>query len=222
MTLYGATTALQVLAAALAVLTPLQAGNLETAQVMLARMVSRDTKGLTEPELVRGTIESVAENSSDGVIAPLFYMAIGGVPLALAYKAINTLDSMLGYRTEQYEYFGKVAARVDDVANFLPARLPNPVQDAGILPGVDERAVNRLLVGKHILKRLEKVTTLAFEHRRKERRHAEDLRRFGEAYHVVDDRLCVMTAQAGELECLMVNQEQHAVIGREQGFEAVF
>ncbi len=108
---------------ALAVLTPLQAGDLETAQVMLARMVSRDTKGLTEPELVRGTIESVAENSSDGVVAPLFYMAIGGVPLALAYKAINTLDSMLGYRTKQYEYFGKFSARVDDVANFLPARL---------------------------------------------------------------------------------------------------
>jgi adenosylcobinamide-phosphate synthase len=108
---------------ALAVLTPLQAGNLKTAQAMLARMVSRDTKGLTETELVRGTVESVAENSSDGVIAPLLYMAIGGVPLALAYKAINTLDSMLGRRTEQYEYFGKVAARVDDVANFLPARL---------------------------------------------------------------------------------------------------
>src|SRR6266478_1838491 len=106
--------------------------------------------------------------------------------------------------------------------NFLPACLPNPVQDAGILPGVDERAVNRLLVWKNILKRLEKVTTLAFEHRRKQRRHAEDLRRFGEAYNVVDDRLCVMTAKAGELECLMVNQEQRAVVGREQGLEAVF
>ena len=104
---------------ALAVLTPLQAGNLKTAQAMLARMVSRDTNGLTETEVVRGTVESVAENSSDGVIAPLLYLAIGGAPLALAYKAINTLDSMLGYRTEQYEYFGKVAARLDDVANFF-------------------------------------------------------------------------------------------------------
>jgi adenosylcobinamide-phosphate synthase len=68
-------------------------------------------------------VESIAENSSDGVIAPLFYLAVGGVPLALAYKAINTLDSMLGYHTERYEYFGKVAARLDDIVNFLPARL---------------------------------------------------------------------------------------------------
>jgi adenosylcobinamide-phosphate synthase len=108
---------------ALAVLAPLQAGNFKKAQSMLGRMVSRDTNELTEAELVRGTVESIAENSSDGVIAPLLYMAIGGVPLALAYKAINTLDSMLGYHTERYEYFGKAAARLDDVANFLPARL---------------------------------------------------------------------------------------------------
>lgn len=106
-----------------AVLVPLQAGNLESARVMLARIVSRETLQLSETEVVRGTVESVAENSSDGVVAPLFYMAIGGVPLAFAYKAINTLDSMLGYHTERYEYFGKVAARLDDIANFLPARL---------------------------------------------------------------------------------------------------
>ena len=102
---------------------PLQTGNLEQARLMLARIVSRETERLSEGEVVRGTIESIAENSSDGVIAPLFYMAIGGVPLALAYKAVNTLDSMLGYHTEQYEYFGKVAARLDDAANLLPARL---------------------------------------------------------------------------------------------------
>lgn len=106
-----------------AVLAPLQAGDLESARVMLARIVSRETLQLSETEVVRGTVESVAENSSDGVIAPLFYLAIGGVPLAFAYKAINTLDSMLGYHTERYEYFGKVAARLDDIANFLPARL---------------------------------------------------------------------------------------------------
>ena len=94
-----------------------------SARAMLARMVSRETSELSEPEVIRGTIESVAENSSDGVIAPLFYMAIGGVPLAMAYKAVNTLDSMIGYRTEQYEQFGKVAARLDDVANFFPSRL---------------------------------------------------------------------------------------------------
>jgi adenosylcobinamide-phosphate synthase len=90
---------------------------------MLARMVSRETSELSESEIIRGTVESVAENSSDGVIAPLFYLAIGGVPLAIAYKAVNTLDSMIGYRTERYEQFGKVAARLDDVANFIPARM---------------------------------------------------------------------------------------------------
>jgi adenosylcobinamide-phosphate synthase len=106
-----------------AVLAPLQAGNLELARSMLARIVSRETTDLAEAEVVRGTIESVAENSSDGVIAPLLYLTLGGVPLALAYKAVNTLDSMLGYRTERYEYFGKAAARLDDVVNFIPARL---------------------------------------------------------------------------------------------------
>ncbi len=106
-----------------AVLDPLKVGDLVHARVMLARMVSRETVNLSETEVVRGTVESVAENSSDGVIAPLFYMAIGGVPLAMAYKAVNTLDSMIGYRTERYEQFGKVAARLDDVVNYIPARL---------------------------------------------------------------------------------------------------
>lgn len=106
-----------------AVLDPLRTHDLAQARSMLARMVSRETAALSETEVVRGAIESVAENSSDGVIAPLFYMAIGGVPLAMAYKAVNTLDSMIGYRTERYEQFGKVAARLDDVANYIPARL---------------------------------------------------------------------------------------------------
>lgn len=106
-----------------AVLAPLRTGDLESARGMLARIVSRETAQLSETEVVRGSVESVAENSSDGVIAPLFYMALGGVPLAFAYKAINTLDSMLGYHTERYEYFGKAAARLDDIVNFLPARL---------------------------------------------------------------------------------------------------
>jgi len=105
------------------VLNGLRTGSLVHARSMLARMVSRETAELSGVEVIRGTIESVAENSSDGVIAPLFYMAIGGVPLAMAYKAVNTLDSMLGYRTERYEQFGKVAARLDDVVNYIPARL---------------------------------------------------------------------------------------------------
>jgi adenosylcobinamide-phosphate synthase len=106
-----------------AVFHPLGAGDLDKARVMLARMVSRETADLSEAGIVRGTLESVAENSSDGVIAPLFYLALGGVPLALAYKAVNTLDSMLGYHTVRYEYFGKAAARLDDLVNLVPARL---------------------------------------------------------------------------------------------------
>jgi adenosylcobinamide-phosphate synthase len=106
-----------------AVLQPLAVGDLHQARLMLARLVSRETEHLAEAEVVRGTLESVAENSSDGMIAPLFYLAVGGVPLALTYKAINTLDSMLGYHTEQYEYFGKAAARLDDLVNLIPARL---------------------------------------------------------------------------------------------------
>ncbi len=106
-----------------AVLQPLSAGDLNRARLRLARLVSRETENLSETEVVRGTLESVAENSSDGIIAPLFYLAVGGVPLALTYKAINTLDSMLGYHTERYEYFGKAAARLDDLVNLIPARL---------------------------------------------------------------------------------------------------
>ena len=106
-----------------AIFHPLVNGDLETARTMLARIVSRDTADLPETAIVRGTTESIAENSSDGVIAPLFYLALGGVPLALIYKAINTLDSMLGYRTGRYEYLGKAAARLDDLANLIPARL---------------------------------------------------------------------------------------------------
>jgi adenosylcobinamide-phosphate synthase len=106
-----------------AIFHPLVNGDLETARTMLARIVSRDTTDLSETEIVRGAVESGAENSSDGVIAPLFYLALGGVPLALTYKAVNTLDSMLGYRTGRYEYLGKAAARLDDLANLIPARL---------------------------------------------------------------------------------------------------
>lgn len=97
--------------------------DLDGARAMLARIVSRETTDLPEAEIVRGTLESVAENSSDGVIAPLLYLALGGVPLALAYKAVNTLDSLLGYHTERHEYFGKAAARLDDLVNLVPARL---------------------------------------------------------------------------------------------------
>ncbi|MGH9905576.1 MAG: adenosylcobinamide-phosphate synthase CbiB [Pyrinomonadaceae bacterium] len=101
----------------------LQAGNLESARSQLTRIVGRDTKDLDEAEITRAAIETLAESSSDGIVAPMFYLTIGGVPAALAYKAINTLDSMIGHHGARYEYFGKCAARLDDVANFVPARL---------------------------------------------------------------------------------------------------
>jgi adenosylcobinamide-phosphate synthase len=106
-----------------AVIAALEADNIALARQRLARIVGRDTQHLDPPEISRAVIETVAESGSDGVIAPLFCLAIGGVPLAMAYKAINTLDSMIGHADERYLYFGKVAAHLDDVANFLPARL---------------------------------------------------------------------------------------------------
>jgi adenosylcobinamide-phosphate synthase len=103
--------------------TPLRSGNLVEARKNLADIVGRDTFALNQDKVLRASLESLAENTSDGVVAPLFYLFLGGIPLAMAYKAVNTLDSMIGYRTERYLYFGKFAARLDDVANFIPARL---------------------------------------------------------------------------------------------------
>ncbi len=97
--------------------------NLAAAREKVGWIVGRDTQNLNEAEVVRATVETVAENTVDGIISPLFYFAIGGLPLAVAYRAINTMDSMLGYKNDKYFYFGRVAARVDDVANFVPARL---------------------------------------------------------------------------------------------------
>lgn len=106
-----------------AVIAALEADDIAQARQQLARIVGRDTQHLDTQEISRAVIETVAESCSDGVIAPLFYMAIGGVPLAMAYKTINTLDSMIGHANERYFYFGKVAARLDDLANFPPSRL---------------------------------------------------------------------------------------------------
>jgi len=89
----------------------------------LAHIVGRDTDRLSREEIVRATVETVAENTSDGVIAPLFFVLIGGAPLAMSYKAINTLDSMVGYKDGKYCNFGWASARMDDVANYLPARI---------------------------------------------------------------------------------------------------
>lgn len=101
----------------------LKAGEIEKAREAVSFLVSRDTSKLPEEEIIRAAIETVSENFVDGILAPLFYMVIGGVPLAMAYKAINTLDSMVGYKNEKYLYFGRAAARLDDFVNWLPARL---------------------------------------------------------------------------------------------------
>lgn len=97
--------------------------NLIRAREKVGWIVGRDTQNLNEAEVARATVETVAENTVDGIISPLFYFALGGLPLAVAYRAINTMDSMLGYKNDKYFYFGRVAARLDDVANFIPARL---------------------------------------------------------------------------------------------------
>ncbi|TAL26335.1 MAG: cobalamin biosynthesis protein CobD [Nitrospirae bacterium] len=94
-----------------------------TARNNLGMIVGRDTKNLNEEKILKATMESLAENLSDGVIAPVFYLVLGGLPLAMAYKAINTLDSMVGYKNEKYINFGWAAARLDDIANYIPARI---------------------------------------------------------------------------------------------------
>ena len=109
------------------VLIPLVHGDLSEARQRLSWLVSRDTDNLTEGEIVRGTIETLAENFVDGILSPLFYAALGGAPLAMAFKAISTLDSMVGYRNDRYGEFGWFSARTDDWANYVPARLSVPI-----------------------------------------------------------------------------------------------
>ena len=101
----------------------LEENDLEAARKAVSRIVGRDTGELTREGVVNAAVETVAENFSDGIVAPLLYMLLGGAPLALCYKAVNTMDSMVGYRNERYLYFGRVPARLDDAANFFPARL---------------------------------------------------------------------------------------------------
>ena len=97
--------------------------DLPAARKAVSRIVGRDTQNLTLEGVTKAAVETVAENASDGVIAPLLYMLLGGAPLALTYKAINTMDSMLGYKNEKYLYFGRAAAKLDDAANYFPSRL---------------------------------------------------------------------------------------------------
>lgn len=123
----------------------LERGDITEARGKLAMIVGRDTAHLEEPEILRATIETVAENLSDAVIAPLLYLAIGGPIGMAAYKAINTLDSMVGYRDERYLEFGWASARADDALNFVPARLTAVlVWICSLMLGYDARQSRRI------------------------------------------------------------------------------
>ena len=114
----------------------------------VSHMVGRDSAVLDESGVVRGAVESVAENFSDGVVAPAFWYVVAGLPGLLAYKAVNTLDSMIGHRTERYRHFGTAAARLDDMVNYLPARFAGLylVAAACVLPGADGGRAWRVMI----------------------------------------------------------------------------
>ena len=124
----------------------LAAGDLANARVKVGWIVGRDTAQMTAPEVTRATVETISENIVDGVISPLFFFFLGGVPLAVAYRAANTMDSMIGYKNERYLYFGRAAARLDDVLNLIPARMTGMlfVVSAWIL-GFDFRHAFRMM-----------------------------------------------------------------------------
>lgn len=119
----------------------LQYGTLEEGRKAVAMIVGRDVSSLTEEGVAKAAVETVAENTSDGIIAPMFYMMLGGAPLGYFYKAINTMDSMIGYKNDTYLYFGRVAARLDDLVNYIPARLSACFMlfAAYLLPGFNGR-----------------------------------------------------------------------------------
>lgn len=103
--------------------TALEKGDIAQARAAVSQIVGRDTQRLDQNGIARAAVETVAENTSDGVIAPLLFLAVGGAPLGYFYKAVNTLDSMVGYRNEKYRIFGRAAAKTDDVLNFIPSRI---------------------------------------------------------------------------------------------------
>ena len=113
----------ELITSAQAVIEEIKSGREERARERLGLIVGRDTYSLDQKGMLKATIETLAENASDGIVAPLFYFALGGLPLAMAYKAVNTLDSMVGYKNERYKDFGWAAARLDDIANYIPARI---------------------------------------------------------------------------------------------------
>lgn len=123
----------------------LAADDLPGARRAVGRIVGRDTQALSEEGVTKAAVETVAENFSDGVAAPLFYMLLGGAPLALCYKAVNTMDSMVGYKNDRYLHFGRAAAKLDDAVNYLPSRLAACLWiAAAALTGQDARGAWRI------------------------------------------------------------------------------
>ena len=119
--------------------------DVEGARTAVSMIVGRDTAVLTEAGIIKAAVETVAENTSDGVIAPLFYMAFGGGPWAFLYKAVNTMDSMVGYKNEKYLHFGRTAARLDDLLNLIPSRLSALLMiAASFLIGMDGKGAIRI------------------------------------------------------------------------------
>ncbi len=123
----------------------IKAGNLEESRKYLSWIVGRDTKDLSFEQIEKAVVETVAENTSDGVIAPMIFMLIGGAPLGFLYKGVNTLDSMVGYKNDRYINFGKVSAIVDDIFNFIPARITgiSMILGAGLV-GFDMKGAFRI------------------------------------------------------------------------------
>lgn len=125
----------------MAVYYPLKAHELEGARRAVSRIVGRDTQALDETGVAKAAVETVAENTCDGVTAPLLFLFLGGLPAGMAYKAVSTLDSMVGYKNDQYRFFGWASARLDDLLNFIPARLSGLLLclGAALLPGCSGR-----------------------------------------------------------------------------------
>lgn len=125
----------------MAVYYPLKAHDLEEARRAVSRIVGRDTQALDETGVAKAAVETVAENTCDGVIAPLIFLFLGGLPAGMAYKAVSTLDSMVGYKNDKYRFFGWASARLDDLLNFIPARLSGLLLclGAALLPGCSGR-----------------------------------------------------------------------------------
>lgn len=131
--------------ASLTVYEPLRKNDLPAARLAVAEIVGRDTDTLDERGVARAAVETIAENAGDGVVAPILFLTIGGAPLGLLYKALNTMDSMVGYKNDRYLHFGRAAAKTDDAVNFIPARLAGVFMTlASFLSGFDGKNAWRI------------------------------------------------------------------------------